>query len=239
MHPMLTVVPEWDRQYEEVTVTSVESESAGWGLGLSSGWSFYCPKNESGVVPKAGDAARLYGEGIGRPVRGLVINGLPVFYRTPEQQAREEEARSTEYHANKRMAFEENKAAQDADYATLPPEFRARIDRFRRNRADWRWEHEPYELSVCKDAVLIAEQFRGHTNPAEAISTFHESDWEVQKALIPGLFDGHSGNSFGAACFLARLYLERPDLIDKSHGALCPLVGCEDYGCYAAYQEAA
>jgi hypothetical protein len=37
--------------------------------------------------------------------------------------------------------------------------------------------------------------------------------WDEQKSLVPGLDDGHSGNTFGVACRLAIFYL--PMLRDK------------------------
>jgi hypothetical protein len=34
-------------------------------------------------------------------------------------------------------------------------------------------------------------------------------EWDEQKKLVPGLDDGHSGNTFGMACRLAIAYLPR------------------------------
>jgi hypothetical protein len=45
------------------------------------------------------------------------------------------------------------------------------------------------------------------------------------------LADGHSGNTVGCACLLARLYLTSPEDVARMHGALTPLVGCAEYGC--------
>ena len=60
----------------------------------------------------------------------------------------------------------------------------------------------------------------------------------VLVALIEAMCDPyygneHSGNTFGFSVRLAYLMAERPDLIAMEHGALCPLVGCKDYGCYS------
>ncbi len=55
-----------------------------------------------------------------------------------------------------------------------------------------------------------------------------------QKERVPDLaYDEHSGNTFGVACKLAHCYAAEPDLVPKMHGALCPLVGCESYGCWS------
>ena len=59
---------------------------------------------------------------------------------------------------------------------------------------------------VCEDAVRIATALE----TPEAIKEWHGLDWDAQKAAVPELSDGHSGNSFGAACRFAMLYLTFP-----------------------------
>jgi hypothetical protein len=76
-----------------------------------------------------------------------------------------------------------------------------------------------------------------HLKTGEAIATFHEADLDTQKVLFPGLSPDHSGNTFSTSCTLAKIYIDRPELIEQMHGALCPLVGCKEYGCYAAYPD--
>lgn len=77
--------PKEDNQYEEATITSVETtESGGWAIGRDDGWSFWVPP-ESTITPKIGMKARFYGEGIGKPVRGLFLAGKRVFYRTEKE----------------------------------------------------------------------------------------------------------------------------------------------------------
>lgn len=121
-------------------------------------------------------------------------------------------------------------AQQDAQYDTLPPEFQSRIDGFRQSSSLFRKEFEPYEMFVCEQAVLFANALR----TKEAVIAFYNSTSKQQAEQIPGLSPDHNGNTFGRACSLAALYLDRPDLVDKQHGALCPLVGCAKYGCYAS-----
>lgn len=219
----------FDLEYEDNVITDVQPTEGGYEIGMSGIW-FHIPRT---VEPHVGDTARLYGKGLGYVVRGVDINGQEVFYRTPTEQEEENQRQLKQMEANNKRRFEENREKYDADYTSLPPEFQRRIDRFRRNNPNFRWKHEGYEMSVCVDAVKIARTLK----TTDAIEEFHDADWEVQQEKVPGLFDGHSGNSFGAACFLARLYLEHPDLVDTAHGALCPLVGCEEYGCFAAYQD--
>ena len=73
--------PENDLQFEEIKIVRVNVCETGYQIGREDGFSFWVAK-ESGVVPEVGQVARFYGDGIGRPVRGLFLNGVKVFYRT-------------------------------------------------------------------------------------------------------------------------------------------------------------
>src|SRR5690349_6978437 len=84
---------EADTQFESGRIKDVRSEGEhGWSIRREDGWSF-CVPADSPIEPKAGMECRFYGEGIGRPVRGLVMDGQVVFYRTAaedEQHHKEE-----------------------------------------------------------------------------------------------------------------------------------------------------
>lgn len=89
--------PTDDKQFEETTIKSVSAEKdGGWSIERADGWSFFVPM-QSPVVPMPGMLARFYGRGTGYTVRGLFIDGQRVFYKTPEEQAAEDAARSAEY----------------------------------------------------------------------------------------------------------------------------------------------
>ena len=62
------------------------------------------------------------------------------------------------------------------------------------------------------------------------ITKFHALNYEGQLEMVPTLSDGHSGNTFGFACMLARLQIEYPDKVYEVHGSLSPLVGSKDFG---------
>jgi hypothetical protein len=229
-----------DFEFEEVEVAGVHSEEDGWTIERSDGWSFHVPRRH-GVEPLPGMIARFYGRGIGAIVRGLDLDGQEVFYKTPEEQAEEGRRCAEERDREQRAEFERNREDLDAKYDALPEVFRRRIDKFRGNNPDFRWEFEPYEMSCCEDAVKIAgvaqDELGGELNSldADAIRQWFEDyetlPWEEQMARVPGLFDGHSGNSFGCAVFLARVYLTEPEGVVRMYGALAPLVGSEKYGC--------
>lgn len=74
--------PENDNEFKDDTVVSVDGDSEhGWFISKKDSWAVGVPK-ESPVVPAVGMSVRLYGEGIGYPVRGMFIDGQKVYYRT-------------------------------------------------------------------------------------------------------------------------------------------------------------
>lgn len=242
--------------FTDYTLTAAKECADGFELSAEGGWGFYLQKQYGaaphGIQPKAGDTARLYGKGFGYVVRGVDINGAEAFYRTEEQQEAEGKRQAEEADEKRRAEFERDRPRLDKQYAALPPAFQARVDRFRRNAPEFRWRMERYELLCCSQAVVIANRLRGadlrdqvphipdwaqkHVKGREGdpFAVFANLPFERQKALVPELDEGHSGNSFGCSVMLARIYAEDPNhaAIRFGHGALCPLVGCADYGCH-------
>jgi len=238
-----------DPAYEEHRVTNVDpQEGGGWLLGMD-GMCFFCPP-ESPVEPKPGMAARLYGRGFGFPVRGLVLDGTEVFYQTVAQHEAKMKREAEERDREKRYDFEKNRAAFDRRYRALPEVFQRRLDKFRGNNPDFRWQFESYEMFCCEQAVLIANaalvlagaewaKRAGGIKCKDAkawagewVRKFNDMPIDEQKAAVPEVAYGdHSGNTFGCACRLAFLYLTQPEGVVQLHGALAPLVGSEEYGC--------
>lgn len=74
-----------------------------------------------------------------------------------------------------------------------------------------------YNLFAMEQGILIAEALQSK----EAIFEFKDKGWDEQKRLVPGLDDGHSGNTFGMALRFAIAYLpqlvanRRDDRIDS------------------------
>lgn len=224
-----------DGEWEEYQLDRVRESADGYELGFDDGLCFWCPRVES-VVPKVGDTIRLFGRGFGYTVRGLLVNGRVVFYRTEAEQEEENRRTVEESRRQRREEFEKNRAKLDADYDALPPIFQARVDKFRRNNPDFRWEYEDYEMFCCTQAVLLAQTL----GSVEAIrawdkinSAEHDPpyDYKAQVAAVPGWSDEHSGNTHGMAVALACWYLTQPEAVERMHGALAPLVGSAEYGC--------
>lgn len=215
-----------DREFETNIIKSFSKEPHGHSLTFDNGWSFWMP--ECGFAPEVGQAAKLYGRGTGYTVRGLVVNDRVVFYRTEAEQEELHRKEQADREAKKRADYDAKASDYDARVNALPMPFKTRIKDFRNWKPEtWKYDFEPYELFACEQAVEIANAMK----TPEEISRFHKLDFPEQRKLVAALSDNHSGSTFSAACLLANIYLTKPDLVPKAHGALCPLVGCKDYGC--------
>lgn len=180
-----------------------------------------------GVKPKIGDELTVHTKGSAfGTIRGMDLNGKKIFYKSDEQLEKERQEWLDENERKKQREFKENKADMDERYENLPECFQKRIDKFRANNDRFRIDYEQYELFCCEEAIKIAESLKD----VEKVKGFGKLKWEQQKQLVPELSDGHSGNTFGAACHLAYWYLENQENVTKMHGALSPLVGSEEYG---------
>lgn len=222
-----------DKQYRETRVDKVESAANGWSVTCADGWSLLVGNDECSVAPSVGERMIQFGKGIGYTVRGVVIGNRVYRYKT-EAQERADNAEYVKQQSDKRReSYEAKRAEFDARVSALPDPLRIRINRFRVMRGnEWRYEFEPYELFTCEQAaVLHSAMTDGRIPDAQAFAAL---PWAEQKALVSGIDDGHSGNTLGAALRLATLLRDRPDLVPQEHGAMCPLVGCEEYGCWSA-----
>jgi hypothetical protein len=237
----------FDVDFEEDVITAVTGPRDGFytvhmgsmGLGVAEQYDDAPPH---GIVPKVGDTIRTYGH-FGRPVRGIVIGGSTVFYRTPAEQEAHNQREVERMKQDRRDTFNKERESLDAQYAALPEVFRQRIGRFRENNPDFRWEYESYELFCCTEAVKLAEYLATPEEAARYRSLASQDtyaadkvrwdrEWKEQQAIdkAAGMSDGHSGNTHGATVALAYWYLAQPEAVAKMHGALAPLVGSVSYG---------
>lgn len=234
-----------DPEHQDHVLSTVDGEQVApegslgrVSLSFVDGGSISAPLAEGVRAPEVGDTIRLFGRGFGYPVRGLglVVHGVLIgLYRY--QTADEAKAAHEAWCAQQKQQRNEAWTAQSAAFAekikALPDVFRERIEFFMR-KADWGPEFGPYEIFACTEAVKIATAFRTE----EEVRDFQKKPYEEQRKALPALSEDHSGNTFGTACSLARFYLKEPELVPKMHGAMCPLAGCEDYGCWATTPEA-
>lgn len=182
---------------------------------------------EYGVVPKVGDDFTVHTKGgTFGTIRGMDLNGVPVFWKTDEELETERLNWLKKNEEDKREGFAKNKDVMDAQYNALPKCFQERIDRFRVNNTRFRIDYEAYELFCCEEAVVIANSCK----TSKSVEEFQSKGWDEQRKQIPKLSNEHSGNTFAAACALAYMYLDEPKNVPKMHGALSVMVGSEEYG---------
>jgi hypothetical protein len=209
-------------------ITKIQSISGG-SFTWEHGRIFVLPKN---ITAKVGDQVLYYGEWIGWPVRGLVIDGVEAFYETKDEQDIADNAWRRKKMKEQKMRFKEQKEKLDSDYLNLPPEFQARIDRLRSENPNFRIESEAREMFCCKQSIALIPYFQTLKKQSEdmrleaamnstsftvieavlsfedKIQEFMNLSFEEQKRLIPSIYDWHSGNTFGWACKLAYAYIE-------------------------------
>lgn len=186
-------------------------------------------------VPEAGDTVATYGS-FGHPIRGIFLKKSDgwhcVYYRTQQEQAAHQTKQVEEMNRKEREDYERKKPDIEARIAALPPEFRARFDRFNAGSPDFCWRFSEYELFCCEQAVA----FVGICPTIVELEVYRKLTPAEQKAQLPegptrDAFEGHSGNTFGCAIAMAAVYVGAPQNLVKMHGALVPLVGCVAYGC--------
>lgn len=226
-----------DPEFQEHVLEEVRRSGGGYELHQDGGLVLYI--DDPGWEPRPGDTARFFGRGLGYPVRGVVIfpksGGMPrvARYQTAAEAEAEAQRRSEDERARKRARAESERSVNDARIAALPEPFKRRIERFRAGNPEFWWDFQPYELFCCEEAVRIAKALKDRPG---GVRGFAGLSWEQQKAIVPGLGDGHSGNTFSMSVRLAHWYLTNPDNVVREHGALTPLVGCQAYGCTHAGQ---
>ncbi len=215
-----------EKNYQETNVITEVTESKDY-FSISQGGMCCGLKKEYGVKPKVGDKLTVHTKGSSfGTIRGMYLNGKKIFWKTDEDLEAERLEWLRKNEEEKQQKYKDNVAEMDKQYNDLPKCFQTRIDKFRTNNERFRIDYESYELFCCEQAILIANACK---TKAE-IQAFKGKTWEKQLKQVKGLSDGHSGNTFGAACALAYWYLEQPDNVVNVLGALSPLVGSKEYG---------
>lgn len=72
--------PKNDDEHRDLEIVEVSEDS----MKTSDGWSFAI-QDDWPIKPRVGMNARFYGAGIGSRVRGLFLDGVEAFYRTPDE----------------------------------------------------------------------------------------------------------------------------------------------------------
>jgi len=212
--------------YQETNLITKVTESEDW-YSISQGGLCCGLKKSYGVKPKVGDKLTVHTKGGSfGTIRGMDLNGKKIFWKTDEDLETERLEWLRKNEEEKQQKFKDGVAELDKQYNALPKCFQERIDKFRANNDRFRIDYEGYELFCCEQAVAIADACK---TPDE-VQLFAKKECAEQLTQVPTLSDGHSGNTFGAACHLAHWYLSNPKNVVKMHGALSPLVGSDEYG---------
>lgn len=223
-----------DNDFETHIITEVTGDDTHWTVRTKES-SLLSFEKVKGATPAPGSTMRVYPRGLGSSVRGIFIDGNKVYYRTPEEQAERHKQWFADNKAKKAAEALKNAPEVDARVAKLPQPFQDRISGFRKRNPEFQAEYESYELFCCEQAVVLATTLKS----ADAIGAFSKADYDDQRAQVPGLDDGHSGNTLGMSIRLAHFFVsDQNDTIRKFHGAFCPITGCEKLGCWASSEEA-
>jgi hypothetical protein len=229
--------PEFDEQARQADpdcrtgiLADAKLDGEYWTLSLESSWCFGGITEKMRVaagapIPKKGMPYCQYGRR-GHTVRGFALDGVVVYYRTIQQQKDKDYAETRAAEAKREAELAEQRPTRDARRAALPAYMRQRLDQFESNNINWRRDYEPYELFICEQAVVFAKTLKTD----EAILAFNEAPYDAQREMVPGMDDGHSGNTFGCAVRLARWLINKPENVAREHGGMCMLVGCKDFG---------
>lgn len=229
-----------DGQYEEhlvkdVTFSDLKDDKLDMFLSLEGSGHFSLEVGDGDPFIRVGDTVRLYGRGFGFPVRGFVGRGHVYFYRTEDEDKERHRVWVEEERMKRENALQKERVDRDLRIQALPEVFQKRIHAFQKAREHFRRDHEPYELFCCEQAVALA----AYVHSEEALEAFSKMSFEDQKFLVPVWSNDHSGNTASFSILLANIYQRNQELhlIEKCHGALCPLVGCKEYGCWSTRSE--
>ena len=219
-----------DTDWEELIVTEVgpKFDDGSQDVTLDENLGFFLPPSD--IEPKIGMVARVYPPTYaGFPIRGCFLDGQKVYYRSEKDQAKISDLQLRADSERQKEDFKNKVAKLDERYEALPNVLKKRIDCFRKNAgAQWRMEHEDYELMICEQAELVANTLKTE----EKMKEWESQSVAIQFQMIPGLSPAHSYNSMGVMKHLAYYLITDPWVVIFLHGALVNLVGCENYGCY-------
>ncbi|MCA9364193.1 hypothetical protein KC727_03165 [Candidatus Kaiserbacteria bacterium] len=210
---VITKVSESDDYY------SISLEGSGFGIAK--------PVDRT---PEVGQTVTLY-LFQGSRIQGVDLDGEPLFFKSKDdlEVERQKELKRIEAEkAERKIKFFAELENPDSDFNRrlhrLPKVFQQRFKKFFRLGEDF-WDLAWYELVACETALKIAYACKSW----QGIRRFYGMTWDEQKALIPSMDDGMSGNQFGFACSVANVYLRNPKLVRKVRGAMSPLTGSKPY----------
>lgn len=185
-------------------------------------------------TPEVGEPVVLFGGGFGDWNRGCAVGEVVMHYITREEAEDEQKVMSANIARERRERLERDREDLERRTNALRLPLRARVlakrARSKLSNDDWDANYWAYELFTCEEAQGIFLHFR---DSAELAAWFGMSG-QAQQEVYPGLSDQHSGNTFDAACILARLLFENEakaaETLGRVYGTMAPLVGSDEAG---------
>ncbi len=215
---------------EHGIIAKVEEDDDSYFVTTNSGSGFGGIYKPAKITPQVGQRITLYLYK-GSRIQGIDLDGKELFFKTKEDLETERlEAlkKIEEERLERKHKFDSELADPNSDFnkriARLPKVFKQRFQKFFR-LGDGFWDLAWYELVACETAIQIAYACKSWQN----IRKFYNMNSEEQRAMIPTMDGGLSGNMFGFACKTAQLYLRDPKLVRRIRGAMSPLVGSKPY----------
>lgn len=219
----------WDQdtEYVEYVVEKAETGDDVHMFMFHGGWMTGCDADLP-YLPQEGERIRLYPGQIGSQNRGLATyrdgEWHCVWYCNPTEQEIENQIWIAERRLKNLQALKQDIHEREQRIEALPEPFKRRLRHFIEiGGYDYRANSEVYELFVCEEAVKMINTLETE----ERIQAFYKATWDEQCEMLPTLDRGHSGNTFGSACRLARLYVTGniSTIYETDYGALAPLHG--------------
>lgn len=207
-----------------LTVQKVEEKEDGYNIYCSESIGFGLHKKYF-AVPNVGDTVTLHCIEGSRQIRGLDINGDRIFYLS------DEEARAEREEMTKQIAGQDkdSEIKLKADFEALPEIFQKRINRFKKNNPLFGLELELLEIFCCREAYKMIKGFKSEKE-RNSFRTFYKIFSEHVEIRVVSKMEPFFNATLKCTLALVNDYLEDPERILHSDGALAEIVGSEAYG---------
>lgn len=223
----MSAVAQDDNDFSVGKIVEVESLDGGWSITYDD-----VEANARGQVsvplypssPAKGQVIKMYPHDVSATLRGVVIDGVTVYYRTEEESVAWLAEQIAADEAVRQQNFLETRDVYAKRVAALPEPLQARFAYFSHANPDFDWKYGNYELFVCEEAVKIAVAFPS----AEAIRVFAKDPFGNGAKIM--LSSDHSAHTFQMAAFIARTLVDAPSELLDVPGALATIVGSAEYG---------
>ena len=215
---------------EADTISKIDESDEGYGIDRENGWgTLYLSKDEcNGFVPQVGDAIVVFLRN-STLVVGVIIENHVIRYKTAQQYEEDHKTMVEGFRLKKLERYIEHGAELKARVEKLHPKLKARMERFAAESGEEFWiDSADYEMICLEGAnALLNKVFElyGADKPFDAHIKWINDWWDInsdkhdppydyqkQMSLVPDFGEGHSGNTAGAAKFMAVAVLDGTEI---------------------------